>query len=193
MPLHSIKINDSYKPKLSLIDRFDMWLTYNAPFHSFWRWEIKGRYYKVRDYFFPRQSWVMGGLPKSWMDKDAVITQVLFNCVIHFIEKEEALTTVDWAGSFPEGEKFCEELIACYNWAKSGHAQMEEKMSAAYPPTRSFEEMFVKLPNGNSQYISSEKSYEEEYGEVNKIEKELDETDEKWLTWIIQNRKYLWV
>jgi hypothetical protein len=193
MPLHSIKINDSYKPKLSLIERLDLWLTYNAPFHSFWRWEVKHRYYKIRDFFFPRQSWVMKGLEKNWVDKTELIPQLLFKCIIHFIEEEEALNFTDWDNSFEGGQAFRLELIECYHWAKWGRKDKQEELNKAYPPAKPFREMFIKQGDGNYVMKPSEKSYDELYGEVNKIEKELDETDEKWLTWIVQNRKYLWV
>jgi len=33
--------------------------------------------------------------------------------------------------------------------------------------------------------------YDTRYGELNKAEKELDESDTKWLTWIVENRKIL--
>ena len=32
----------------------------------------------------------------------------------------------------------------------------------------------------------------EKYGEVNRIEKEIEDLDTKWLTWIVVNRNFFW-
>jgi len=185
------KIKKSYKYEASLLSKFDYWLSYESPISSFWKWTVKHSYYKVRDFFFPRQKYLMKDIKRGWMDKTTVIPQVLFNCIIHFIEEEEALTRIDWDID-EKGKIFRLEMIECYNWAKKERAQLDKQMWDAYPETKPFDELFNKLDNGNYEYIPSKKSYEEEYAEVNRLEKLIDETDTKWLTWIVVNRGKLW-
>jgi hypothetical protein len=40
--------------------------------------------------------------------------------------------------------------------------------------------------------INASATYEEAYGEVNRLEKELEELDTKWLVWIVENRNFFW-
>jgi len=40
--------------------------------------------------------------------------------------------------------------------------------------------------------VKEDGSYEEKYGEVNRIEQEIENLDTKWLTWIVVNRNFFW-
>jgi hypothetical protein len=180
-----------FKKIKSLINNLDYWLCYESPICIFWKFNIKHNYYKIHDFLFPRQKWLMKNIKNSWMDKTSIIPQVLFNCIIDFIEEEKALTIIDWDID-EDGKKFRLEMIECYNWAKTERAQLDKQMWAAYPEITPERKLFKKLDNGNYEYIPSKKTYEEEYGEVDRLEKLINETDTKWLTWLVINRDKLW-
>lgn len=101
--------------------------------------------------------------------------------IIDFVEGEECFQRIDW--TYTEEQKVsAEKLKQIYSWAKTERKKKEYEMWAAYPnPTPSLDDI------NNQKY-----KYEELYGEVNRLEKFIDDKDTEYLTWIVQNREYLW-
>lgn len=148
-------------------DRYDIF--------TMWFW--KDLKYKISCFFRHRNQWVVDAIPRDWRDKDTIYEEILFAGIINFIEGEKALEVTAWKSSHKK------KLIEIYNWAKTGRHELNEKIKNSYPEV-SLEEIGKKESIGES--------YLELYGEVIELEKLLENTNTKHLTWLIKNRKILW-
>jgi hemerythrin len=132
---------------------------------------------KVGLFFKPRQRWIKNHIEYNhWCDKVELIPKFLFGCVIHYVDEEKCFERIDW-DSDPEHKKFAKELKKCYEYAKNGRDNLEKQIDEAYP---------------ESSNITSG-SYEEMYGEVNRLETELRKLDKRYMTWIVVNKHFMWV
>lgn len=133
----------------------------------------------------PRQRWLVKKIPKTWCDKPELIPILLYEMVIHFVEKEECFKVTDWAGSgIAEEEKQLKEI---YQWAKTGRNEFLNKIDKAYPnvvPTKENPFSFVKEDGSPTSF--------KDYDLVFKLEKEFEEYDRECLIWIVKNRAILW-
>lgn len=93
-------------------------------------------YWKIHDFFFPKQKWLTKAIGKSWKDKDAIIQDTLFACVVHFVEEEDGLEAI-WNDELGPDELFSEEYINnlrrvrgelnyCYNYIKLGRPALDK-------------------------------------------------------------------
>ena len=150
-------------------------------------------FYSVKDYFLPKykynwwdkirftwkpnQRWIKQHVEyKQWCEKPELIPQLLFACVINYVEPqgEDCFNTICWE-STPEHSEVEKGLRECYEYIKTGRAELQKEGDDA-----------LTVASG------TQGPYEEVYGEHNRLEKLLDDTDEKYLIWIVQNRGYLW-
>ena len=118
-------------------------------------------------------------IPDYWSDKTFLIREFLFAAVIDFIEGEKALEMTVWP------KKKEKELLEVYAWAKTGCKEFQEKIDKAYPEIPKYADTLDWINN-------REESYEESYGEVNRLEAKIEKIDTKHLTWIVKNRQILW-
>jgi hypothetical protein len=152
-------------------------------------------YEQISSRLRPRNRWLTKKLPRTWCDKVELIPIVLYEMVIHFVEEEKCFERLEYR-DIPEEEKMIKEI---YHWAKTGRTAFIEKIDNSYPPLEETE--FVRIETGevderDRPYYElkskSKKSYEELYGELNKLEAEFTSIDDKYLNWIVLNRARLW-
>ena len=48
-------------------------------------------WYKITAFFNPRQKWLTKHIPNTWKDKPELIQDILFACLIHYVEEEKGL------------------------------------------------------------------------------------------------------
>ena len=143
----------------------------------------------VIPFFFPRQKWLTKQIPKDWSDKKGLIPELLFACIVHFVEEEKPFEVADWDATegHREARKNIEEI---YRWVK-GRDAFQERIMGAYPPSKSFDEMFKRIEEGkyegHYEFVST--GY---YDEVHRLEAEFDEGEKKHMKMIIDNLDYLW-
>ena len=146
----------------------------------FWK-DIK---YTVSCFIKPRNKWITKAVGRRWKDKDTVFEDVLFAGIIHYIEEKDALNVISWDNLKAEKEV----LIKIYNWAKTGRAEMQQKLDNSYPS--------IDINKGfHIQYTNKEdamKEYEKLYGETNRLEKLIRDTDTEYMTWLVYHRNILW-
>ncbi len=171
----------------------EKWFLFKEKYINSW-WEYSWGYklwnYKIIPFLFPRQKWLIKSIKKEWQDKVTLIPDVLYTMVIHFVEGEKALETINWGNSGLSN--FEKELKEVYDWAKNGRKEFLDKILVAYPDVE------VKIDEDGTAIIINKKtgfksSHGEDYAEVNRLEKEFEEFDTKCLMWIIENRDYFWV
>lgn len=128
----------------------------------------------VSIFFQPRQRWIKNHIEyNKWCDKIQLIPDFLFGCVIHLVEEEKWLEHIDYSVTDHHAE-FARGLHECYTYIKVRRPNLEKAMDEAYG----------KLP--------AVQAYNEKYAEVNRIEKELTDLDQKYSIWIVTNKGYMW-
>lgn len=116
-------------------------------------------------------------IPRQWADIASLIVDVNFAMLTSF-KKEVDESFVDWNAS-PEHRKFMNWVNSSVHWIKVGRPACEAQRDALYPPH--------PLPD-----IMKGKSYDELYGELNKMEMLINETDSAILKQMIDYREYFW-
>jgi len=143
-------------------------------------------YYNIKCWFRPQNRWVMKNIPNRWVDKDTIIETILFDCVVHYIEEEKTFEKIEWSNT-PEIENMLKEI---HQWVKTDRKLKFKERDAAYPP---FGEVMKRVGGMGNPDKSPKKSYEELYGEVERLEKFIESKDTEYLRWIVEHREYLWV
>ena len=81
---------------------------------------------------------------------------------------------------------FYRELAHYYSYITKIRPLLLEDLNGAYP------EIPEKYKKDIIGWLNEPHSYEERYGEVDRIQKLLEEKDHKTLIWIINNRGHFW-
>ena len=174
-------------------------------FNSYFWWDLK---YQISAWFNPRQKWLTKTIPNTWCDKVTLIPHLLFECLIHYVEKEKGLQDqIDWSEDLKNGyvsQEYINDrqnrdatLRAVYNYVKTERAALEAAQDNSYPiPLSSTRDLFIKNEDGNSTMRSCDDvygmPYEEAYAETNRLEKLIEEKDLWAMNTIVKYHQYLW-
>ena len=140
------------------------------------RWYRTTRY-KIRSIFKPFHQDIRNAIPREWADVTSLIVDVNFAMIKSF-KKEADESYVDWDRT-ENYREFMNWLDSAYQWIMIDKPNCEAQVDALYPP--------YPLP----AHLKG-KSYEELYGELNKMEKLIEDTDTKILKQMIEYRGYFW-
>lgn len=132
--------------------------------------------YFVRKIFKPAHNDIRKAIPRGWQDISSLLVDVNFAMIKSF-KKEADESFVDWDGT-PEHRKFKNWLDTANDWVCNVRPSLQKQMDAAYPD--------CSIPGIRN------KSYEELYGEVNRLEKLIDDTDTNILKQFVEYRHYAW-
>ena len=150
-------------------------LSYKIPY------QIRDGWYKFKCFFNPKNKKYRAAIPNTWVDVCALIEDVNFAFITGFYEDEYKSGLVDWEGSGEHNSKFAKWLEKAYKYITIERPQLQKDLDAAYPPLTA-----KRLTEINRA------SYEEEYAEVHRIEKLIQDKDTKTLTETIKYRQYFW-
>ena len=150
-------------------------LSYKIPY------QIRDGWYKFKCFFNPKNKKYRAAIPNTWADVCVLIEDVNFAFIKGFYEDEYKSGWVDWEGSGEPTSKFAEWLEKAYQYITVERPQLQKDLDAAYPPLTA-----KRLTEINRD------SYEEEYAEVHRIEKLIQDKDTKILTETIKYRQYFW-
>lgn len=99
---------------------------------------------KLHESVFPQQKWLTKKIPRGWVDKDDLITLIVFESVVHFVEEEfngvqdlekyiYELKSNEYPYPFPEHQKNWisanETILKVYRWAKLREKILERQKS----------------------------------------------------------------
>lgn len=153
--------------------------------NQFWRSDV---ILPITTWFNPRQKWLTNMIPNTWCDKCELVPLLNFAILVDFVESEKGLDqlTIDWNAEMKNGfisQEYVDnvmrvygELKQVYDYIKGERPQLQKQHDESYP----------YFPP------SSKLSYEELYGETNRLEKLLHDRDTWALNKIIEHREYLW-
>lgn len=155
------------------------WLRETAPhwFAIHIKWPYRELYWKVYRFFKPCHKDIRKVIPRQWSDIANLIVDVNFAMILSF-KKEAESSFVDWDGT-DDHRKFKNWLDSVVHWIEQGRPACEAQRDALYPPHPLPPEM-------------KNKSYDELYGELNKVEALIAETDSSILKQMIEYRDYFW-
>lgn len=174
-------------------------------FNSFFWNDLK---YQISASFNPRQKWLTKSIPNTWCDKTTLIPHLLFECLIHYVEKEGGLRDqTDWSEDLKGGYvtqeyidnlKTRDELLrAVYNYVKTERLVIESEQDNSYPiPLSPTKDLFTKNEDGNRTMRTCDDvygmSFTEAYAEVNRLEKLIEEKDMWAMNTIVKYYQYMW-
>jgi len=161
------------------------------------RWKL--RYYdKIRPIFAPENNRIRKAIPRTWTDTSHLIEIINFEFIKSFYETEYLHGHTDWEGTGEHAVAFAKWLESAYNYITIERPQLEKDMDNAYPPHQPLKEMFVPCETDDKGKVKMfkmtprEESYEELYGEVNRLEQLIQDKDSDILTQLVKYRYFFW-
>ncbi len=142
------------------------------------RWiRLKELKYRIQCFFFPKHPEIRKAIPRTWTDISNLVVDLNFAMILSF-KKEADESWVDWNGT-EEHRKFKNWLDAAADWIQKTRPELEKQRDNSYPP----HPLPAELKG---------KSYDELYGEVNRVEKLINDTDTTIIKQMIEYRDYMW-
>jgi hypothetical protein len=152
-------------------------------------------YDHIKTIFKPNNSRIRKAIPRQYSDISGLVVNVNFEFIKAFYEDEYKADIVDWEATEQHSE-FAKWLEWVYTYITKERPQLEIDLNNAYPPFKSFDEMFKPLvdKDGKKMYELADDGipYEVKYKEVNRIEKLIEDTDTEILTEFVKRRNYFW-
>jgi hypothetical protein len=145
-------------------------------FSIMWR-RIEDFKYKIQCFFFPKHQEIRKAIPRTWADISSLVVDVNFAMILSF-KKEADESFVNWDGT-PQHRQFKNWLDSSAHWITVGKPNCESQANTLHPSHPLTD-------------LQKSKSYEELYGELNKMEKLISETDSNILKQMIDYREYMW-
>lgn len=140
----------------------------------FSRYFWSNQWYKITAFFNPRQKWLTKHIPNTWKDKPELIQDILFACLIHYVEEEEGLRDA----SFYEQD------------LKDGHLS-QEYYDRSVEINNDLREVYVYLKEERSKLVKTSIS-SSDVAIWLKAEDTLNDKDIWAMTVIVKYSKYLW-
>lgn len=141
---------------------------------------MKNWYRGLRNYFFPRQKWLLKKIPNDWRDKDSIFEIVLSESIIDYVEKEKCFEVLNWE-TRPDEKEAAKTIKEIYNWFMIGEKELQERIDIL------MEELYGR--ESGDFHISRDES---KTSLLYKLEEELYNTNTKYMVWLIEHRSILW-
>lgn len=193
---HAIKMPEDTKPT-TLFEAVEMKWHELTDYKGIWfflpfGWRM-AYYDKIRPIWNDENKYIRKSIPRTWCDVTSLIVDVNFTMIKKFYEEEYVDGPVDWTAT-EEHRTFAGWLENAYQYITKERQKYEQAMDDAYPPYRPLDEMFKPIEkDGKTMYqMVSRGPYEEIYGEVNRLEKLIDELDTATLSNFIKYRHFFW-
>ena len=145
--------------------------------------------------FKPKNSRLRKAIPRQWRDISSLVVDVNFEFIKAFYEDEYVDGVVDWSAT-EHHQEFATWLEKSYKYIVDERPELEKQKDSAYPKSSSIDDMFEPTTDENGRKMYQMKDdgipYDVKYGEVNRIEKLIEEKDTGILIQIIKRRDYFW-
>jgi hypothetical protein len=144
----------------------------------------------------PQHGRLRKSIPRQWRDISSLIVTVNFEFIKSFYEDEYCKGIVDWEAT-ERHQKFAKWLTQAYDYIKVERPKLEKQKEDAYPPVLPMDETFKAIKDKNGkiesyEFIDRDKTYNELYGEVDRLEELINKKDTKILIEMIKNRDFFW-
>lgn len=141
-------------------------------------------WHHIRPIFAPQNRWAVKPVRRTWQDKCGLIEDWLYAAVIDFVEGEKCFEQTNWEWN-DDARRLGAELREVYTWAKTGRAEFQAKIDALY--------LGLGKDFNPNTFMSISEEEEPIWDEYNRLTAELEQWDDRCLTWVVANRGILWV
>ena len=181
-----------FKIRSFICDKFGIWDAWDILPYSWNMWY----YDKLRPIFAPKHSRLREAIPRQWCDISSLIVDVNFEFIKTFYEEEYLDGVVDWSATELHKE-FAVWLEQSYLYITKERLELEKQKDEAYPKKDgclfdNFEEVTDERGRKLYQFKDDGIPYDVKYGEVNRLEKLIEDKDTDILIEIIKRREYFW-
>lgn len=148
-------------------------------------------YNQISSRLWPRNRWLTKKIPRTWVDKDHILTICVLESLKHYIEGEEALgkdmcyfQSSQNDPSYPEWQKTSDREVK----------QMYELITIKLPALeKQMEVEWENVPKQDIMDINTNKfDYQQIYGKIDRLEKEIYDLQTEIMVWVVKNRNILW-
>jgi len=187
----NVKKTLMYSIRSFMLEKFEVWDIWDLLPYRF-----RMVYYDyIKPIFNPQNQRIRKAIPRTWVDVTEMVVTVNFEFIKAFYEEEFKADIVDWEATEKHSE-FAKWLEESYEYVTKIRPQLEIDLQNAYPPHRSFDEIFEPKTDENGrklfQMVDDGIPYEVKYKDVNRIEEEIEKRDTEVLTELIKRRAYFW-
>ena len=181
-----------FKIRSFICEKFGIWDLWDIlPY----RWNMLYHDY-IRPIFKPQNSRIRKAIPRQWCDISSLIVDVNFEFIKSFYEDEFVNGVVDWSAT-QHHQEFGKWLKSSYLYIINERPDLENLKNAAYPKKDgclfdAFEEVTDERGRKLYQLKDDGIPYDVKYGEVNRLEKIIEEKDTDILIQIMKRRDYFW-
>jgi len=181
-----------FKVRSFICEKFGIWDLWDIlPY----RWNMLYHDY-IRPIFKPQNSRIRRAIPRQWRDISSLIVDVNFEFIKSFYEDEFVDGVVDWSAT-QHHQEFGKWLQGSYLYIINDRPDLENLKNAAYPKKDgclfdAFEEVTDERGRKLYQFKDDGIPYDVKYGEVNRLEKIIEEKDTDILIQIMKRRDYFW-
>ena len=187
----NVKKTIMYSIRSFMLEKFEVWDIWDLLPYRF-----RMVYYDyIKPIFNPQNKRIRKVIPRTWVDVTEMVVIVNFEFIKAFYEEEFKADIVDWEATEKHSE-FAKWLEEAYEYVTKIRPQLEIDLQNAYPPHRSFDEMFEPKTDENGrklfQMVDDGIPYEVKYKDVNRIEEEIEKRDTEVLIELIKRRAYFW-
>ena len=187
----NVKKTLMYSIRSFMLEKFEVWDIWDLLPYRF-----RMVYYDyIRPIIKPQNQRIRKAIPRTWVDVTELVVSVNFEFIKAFYEDEFKADIVDWEAT-EQHSQFAKWMEGAYEYVTKIRPQLEIDLQNAYPPHRSFDEMFEPKTDENGrrlfQMVDDGIPYKVKYKEVNRIEEEIEKRDTEVLTELVKRRYYFW-
>ena len=159
---------------------------------------IRNGWDNVRHFLKPRQRWLTRQIPNHWVDKDRLWEICILEGIKHYVEQDGGLGfDDDWRKSYeysqsdptyPDSQKkFDREVFENYGLITNRLVQLDKQLKDEWDKVPPF-----KFPKGNEWPQMSNEEYDTRYGEINRLETEIELLKTHIMIWAVKHREKIW-
>jgi len=83
-------------------------------------------YWKIRNFFFPQNTWLTRHVPNGHLDKDGILEIIIAATIVEFVDGEKGFEAIVWDDT-PSRLAVYNKLNNAYHWFKWQRPALEEK------------------------------------------------------------------
>jgi hypothetical protein len=142
--------------------------------------------------------WLWKKIPNYWIDKDTLWEICILEGIKHYVEKDGGLGfDYNWRESYRRNQsdpnypgwqkKFDRDVFKNYTLITEYLVGLENNLKEAWNKIPEYKFLIdEKYPQ------MSKEEYESKYGEINRLESEIENLKTKIMIWAVKNRKKIW-
>jgi hypothetical protein len=173
------------------------WGDFCYRFKQYVPYRIRHAYDKVNEFLFPRQRWLTKAIPKSWIDKDTLWEIAIIEGLKHYVEQDNGgawFKHLDDDSAWQDGGEDMKEFHEASRRFHRAAKEHYDLVTKTLPDLEwKLEKAWEKVPHFNFDNLNDNtRSYDQIYGDVDKLDEQISELKTKVMLWAVTNRASIW-